>query len=340
MIHFRSYYYAAPQSIFNLPFSETLAPLTLTCTLTKSTTETSSNSFPISGFEDEDDSQGLSTLDPGLDDHSSTFQEVADLITDGQEYLAAAGGLGGRGNADVSSPLAFKRGRPRFAARAEGSDGDFCEAELSLKTIADVGLVGFPNAGKSSLLGAVSSSTPEVAEYPFTTLHPYVGVVRFTDADRFTIADIPGLVEGASENKGLGHRFLRHVERTSALVFVLDASHVQTKSLVHDFLALVEELERYQPGLSTKPCLLLLNKVDVAEKEVESSRKEEVLLERWCAEVQALERDEPEAALKFPQIDMVLPVSAMQGYGIRDAVHGIRRLLEKTGMTMGEGLSR
>ena len=279
---------------------------------------------------DEDSDEPLEELED-----EEPFVQVADLVEDGQEFLAAAGGPGGRGNADISSPFVFKRGQPRYAARAEGGAGKTCLVELSLKTIADVGLVGFPNAGKSTLLGSVSSSTPEVAAYPFTTLHPYVGVVRFTDAERFTIADIPGLVEGASENKGLGHRFLRHVERTSVLAYVIDASQIQTTSLVSDFVALANELERYQSGLSSKPCMLFLNKVDKIEHVEKGS-----LIQQWDKELRDLQLNSPEVALTLPQVMDIVEVSAMQGQGLRDAVHKMRRLLEGTGLSMGEGLHR
>ena len=195
-------------------------------------------------------------------------QVLADLKEDGDSITVCTGGNGGRGNSDFLRGSYKAINTAKAERRKKGKEGTFKSVELTLKTIADAGLVGFPNAGKSTLLGALSKSKPEVAPYPFTTLHPYVGVLEFTDTERLTVADIPGLVEGASENKGLGHDFLRHVERTHVLVYVIDVSGSNTEDIAHDFAALVNELEMYKTGITSRPSLVVLNKVDSYDKKV------------------------------------------------------------------------
>ncbi len=181
---------------------------------------------------------------------------VAELLRDGESVVVAHGGRGGRGNA------AFRPGLQQHSRIAEeGGAGEAVTLLLSLKLIADVGLVGFPNAGKSSLLRALSNATPKVAPYPFTTLHPHLGRVRTSAHEELTLADIPGLVEGAHANRGLGHNFLRHVERTSLLCYVLDLASEQPP--LEQLTMLRRELELYQPGLAQQPCLLVANKADV-----------------------------------------------------------------------------
>ncbi|KAL1527053.1 hypothetical protein AB1Y20_015738 [Prymnesium parvum] len=180
---------------------------------------------------------------------------VAELLRSGDAVVVAAGGAGGRGN------KVFKTGKLQNTSLAEnGKDGEAVTLLLSLKLIADVGLVGFPNAGKSSLLAALSNARPRIADYPFTTLHPYLGNVMVTPLRSFIVADIPGLVSGAHANVGLGHAFLRHIERTSVLCYVLDLSSPQPPFA--QLLALQSELELYQPGLSQRPCVLVANKAD------------------------------------------------------------------------------
>lgn len=183
---------------------------------------------------------------------------VADLNENGMRVLLAKGGRGGRGNARfVSSTNRV----PRYCET--GKPGEEKEFQLELKTIADVGLVGFPNAGKSTLLGAVSAARPKVASYPFTTLNPVVGVVEYPDFERILMADIPGLIEGAHDNVGLGHAFLRHIERTSVLVYVLDMGGVDGRSPLDDLKHLKEELELYMPGLSKRAAMVIANKMDL-----------------------------------------------------------------------------
>jgi GTP-binding protein len=182
---------------------------------------------------------------------------LADLVGPGTELVIAEGGRGGLGNAALASA---KRKAPGFALL--GEPGDELEVVLELKVVADIGLVGFPSAGKSSLIAAISRARPKIADYPFTTLVPNLGVVTAGDTT-FTVADVPGLIEGASEGRGLGHEFLRHVERCAALVHVVDTATIEPGRNPVDDLAVIEnELSRYG-GLEDRPRLVALNKIDV-----------------------------------------------------------------------------
>ncbi|UDQ97624.1 GTPase ObgE [Lentisphaerota bacterium WC36G] len=189
---------------------------------------------------------------------AETKEFIVDLNEEGMSFVIAEGGRGGRGNAR------FATSTNRAPRRCEpGIEGQERIIELELKTIADVGLVGFPNAGKSTLLGAVSAAKPKTAPYPFTTLHPMVGVVEFEDFTRLTIADIPGLIEGAHDNVGLGHEFLKHIERTKLLCYVLDMAGVDGRHPWEDFEALKRELDLYMKGLSERPTVVIANKMDI-----------------------------------------------------------------------------
>jgi GTP-binding protein len=191
-------------------------------------------------------------------DESGTV--IADLVGTGTRFTAAAGGKGGLGNAALSS---HKRKAPGFALK--GEPGDERALVLELKTVADIGLVGFPNAGKSSLIAAMSAARPKIANYPFTTLIPNLGVAEAGDV-QFVVADVPGLIPGASEGKGLGHDFLRHVERCSALVHVLDcATEEPGRDPITDLDTIEAELAAYSPELAARPKLVVLNKIDVPE---------------------------------------------------------------------------
>ncbi len=186
---------------------------------------------------------------------------LVDLANHGDRWLVAAGGDGGRGNARF---LSNARRAPKFAE--QGEDGQEDWVRLELKLLADLALVGFPNAGKSTLISRISRAKPKIANYPFTTLEPNLGVVQLGDFD-FVVADIPGLIEGAHEGKGLGHQFLRHVERARALVVLVDLAPMDGRSVENQVEVLLEELELYQPDLLDRPRLVAQAKADVAQIE-------------------------------------------------------------------------
>jgi len=186
---------------------------------------------------------------------------LADLVTHGDRLLAARGGRGGRGNARF---LSNARRAPGFAE--QGEYGEEFWLRLEVKLLADAALVGFPNAGKSTLISSVSAAKPKIADYPFTTLEPHLGVVRFQDHE-FVLADIPGLVEGAAEGRGLGHTFLRHVERARVLVILLDLASAEGRSASEQRDVLLAELEQYRPVLLERPRLVVANKADVVSGE-------------------------------------------------------------------------
>ncbi len=184
---------------------------------------------------------------------------VADLTTDGQQFILSKGGRGGLGNRNFATA---RRQTPRFAQPGEaGEEGDY---RLELRLIADVGLVGYPNAGKSTLLTAISHARPKIAPYPFTTLHPQIGIVEYKDFYRLTVCDVPGLIEGASNNVGLGHAFLRHIKRCKMLVLLLDMAGTDARLPWDDYKQLLRELELYDPALLEKPRLVVANKMDEA----------------------------------------------------------------------------
>ena len=182
---------------------------------------------------------------------------IADLVMEGDRWLAARGGQGGRGNARF---LSNRRRAPSFAEQAE--IGEERWLDLELKLMADVALVGFPNSGKSTFIARISAARPKIADYPFTTLEPHLGVVRFEDFE-FVVADIPGLIEGASAGRGLGHRFLRHIERARVLVILLDLTQPE-RSPAEQERILLEELRRHHPDLVARPRLVVGSKADAA----------------------------------------------------------------------------
>ncbi len=183
---------------------------------------------------------------------------IADLTADGQSTVVAQGGIGGRGNAMFKSST---NQTPRYAQ--PGTPGEECRVHLELRLLADVGLVGFPNAGKSTFISRISAARPRIADFPFTTLVPNLGVVRLSDEESFVVADIPGLIEGAHSGQGLGHRFLRHISRTAILVHLLDAGGLSGRDPLDDFHTINRELQRYDEELAGKRQLVVANKIDL-----------------------------------------------------------------------------
>ncbi len=231
---------------------------------------------------------------------AETGETIADLARDGERALLARGGAGGLGN------LHFKSSTNRAPRQfTHGEEGQHRRLQLELKVLADVGLLGLPNAGKSTLIRAVSAARPKVADYPFTTLAPNLGTVR-ADAERsFVVADIPGLIEGAADGAGLGHQFLRHLARTRLLLHVVDLAPFDADAdPVHDARAIVRELKRYDPALHAKPRWLVLNKVDLIPDDERDARvRAFVRAYRW----------------KGP----VFPIAAINGSGCPELVRAV-----------------
>jgi GTP-binding protein len=198
---------------------------------------------------------GTQVFDP------ETNELLFDFVEPGQRYLAAKGGKGGWGNAHFATPT---RRAPKY--HYTGRPGDERELQLELKLIADVGLVGFPNAGKSTLISVISAAKPKIADYPFTTLEPNLGVVDMGDFHTFVVADIPGLIEGASDGAGLGHRFLRHVERTKLILHLVDVSSLSGRDPVSDYEIIERELANYDAELAERPQIVVATKTDAIDE--------------------------------------------------------------------------
>ena len=192
---------------------------------------------------------------------AETGDLMCDLAEEGQRWLAAKGGRGGFGNSHFATST---NRAPRY--HQEGSPGEEHEFQLELKLLADVGLVGFPNAGKSTLISTISAAKPKIADYPFTTLEPHLGVVDLGDYRTFVVADIPGLIEGAHEGAGLGDRFLRHVERTKLLLHLVDVSSASGRDAVGDYEAINRELLAYDPQLAERPQIVVATKIDALDE--------------------------------------------------------------------------
>lgn len=195
---------------------------------------------------------------PGTTVYDDKGALLCDLLHPGERFVIAKGGRGGRGNAHFATPT--NRTPTKFEP---GEEGEKRIVKLELRLIADVGIVGYPNSGKSTLLKSISAASPKVADYPFTTLSPNLGVVDLVDFERFVVADIPGIIEGAHLGKGMGLEFLRHIERTRLLVFLIDVSK---KDSVLDYQRLKAELNTYDPELMEKPKILVFNKVDLLDE--------------------------------------------------------------------------
>ncbi|MCE1188389.1 MAG: GTPase ObgE [Ignavibacteria bacterium] len=192
--------------------------------------------------------------------NADTDEVIYDFTQKGESFCIAKGGRGGKGNSNFATP---SNQTPRFAE--DGKPGEEYNVILELKLIADVGLVGFPNAGKSTLISTISAAKPKIADYPFTTLEPNLGIVRYKDFKSLTVADIPGIIEGASEGKGLGLQFLRHIERTKILCFLIDCS---SETFREDIDILMNELHQYSETLAEKDKILAFSKSDIANPEI------------------------------------------------------------------------
>ena len=241
---------------------------------------------------------------------AGTGEILSDLKTAGDRVVVAAGGKGGKGNAHFVSST---NRSPRHAQ--PGLPGEERELDIELRLLADVGIVGLPNAGKSTLIAAISAVRPKIADYPFTTLVPNLGVVTYGEGKSFVVADIPGLIEGAHRGEGLGHKFLKHVSRTSLLIHLLDASKIGEEDPLADWVAVNRELELFDPALADKPQIVVANKIDLPEGR---------------AKLQLLEKLLAPAFLPF------CAISAVTGEGLRKLERLIGDKLEKSKTSRGE----
>ncbi|MEM4658709.1 MAG: GTPase ObgE, partial [Candidatus Methanosuratincola sp.] len=234
---------------------------------------------------------------------AATGKVIADLTRHGQRVTVARGGKGGKGNARFATPT---NQAPRYAER--GEDGEEKTLHLELKLLADVGIVGFPNAGKSTLISRISAATPKIADYPFTTLVPNLGVVRYGDGKTFVVADIPGLIKGAHEGAGLGIAFLKHIERTRVLIHLLDLSPYTGRDPIEDYKTMNEELAAYDADLPKKPQVVAANKIDLKEAQENLSRVKEYFHKKGIE---------------------VIPISSLTGEGLERLVQETAALLER-----------
>lgn len=234
-------------------------------------------------------------------------QIITDMSYENSREVILKGGNGGKGNQHFATPTMQV---PKYAQ--PGKPGVELEVQLELKVIADVGLVGFPNVGKSTFLSRVTNAQPKIANYHFTTLNPNLGVVDLEGTDGFVIADIPGLIEGASEGVGLGHEFLRHIERTRVLIHIVDAASTEGRDPVADIHAINRELEAYNPEIATRPQVIAANKIDCFYGE-----EKEVVLELLKKEF------EPEGIRVFP-------ISAVTGEGVKELLYYTKQMLNET----------
>jgi GTPase len=270
---------AGADKIVKVPVGTVVWPVEQSTPVISSKVEGSREATSNESARDSSTSLGMTGKDP-----------LVDLARDEQEFVLCCGGAGGKGN------VHFKSSRNRAPRRyTEGEEGEQGHFLLELRTIADAGLVGYPNAGKSTLLRKISAARPKVAAYPFTTLHPIVGVIEFPGYRRAKVADIPGLIEGAHRGVGLGHEFLRHITRCGVLIFVLDVSGSEGRNPVEDLQNLRREIDLYDPTLSSRAWFVVANKMDLP------GAKENL---------KALQE-------RFPKLRIV-PTSAAKGEGIDD----------------------
>lgn len=233
---------------------------------------------------------------------------IADMSGENRRQIVLKGGRGGKGNMNYATPTMQV---PKYAQ--PGQEAQELEVRLELKVIADVGLVGFPNVGKSTFLSRVSNARPKIANYHFTTLNPNLGVVDMEGCGGFVIADIPGLIEGASEGAGLGHEFLRHIERTRVMIHIVDAASVEGRDPIEDIYKINRELEAYNPEIASRPQVIAANKVDALYTEE--------------GEMSAVEKLKAEFE---PKGIRVFPISAVSGQGIKELLYYVKELLEQT----------
>jgi len=226
-------------------------------------------------------------------------QIIADLVDDGAEVIVARGGKGGRGNAEFATST---NQAPRIAE--QGTEGEERTIELELKLLADVGLVGFPNAGKSTLISRISAAKPKIADYPFTTLVPNLGIVRVGEGKSFVVADMPGLIEGAHQGKGLGIQFLRHIERTRMIVYLIECIRSDPK---RDYKTLVGELQSFKKELAHRPHIVAITKMDLANEALRKKLRN----------------------ISFGKKVAIYFISAVTGEGVRELTDGIWKSLSK-----------
>lgn len=242
---------------------------------------------------------------------AETGQIITDMSYENKREVVLQGGRGGKGNQHYATPTMQV---PKYAQ--PGKPGIELEVQLELKVIADVGLVGFPNAGKSTFLSRVTNAQPKIANYPFTTLNPNLGVVDLEGADGFVIADIPGLIEGASEGVGLGHEFLRHIERTRVLIHMVDAASTEGRDPLEDIKTIQKELEAYNPQIAARPQVIAANKIDCFAGGGQSPYTEQ------GETVLAAIKEEFE-----PKGMRVFPISAVSGQGVKELLYYTKQLL-------------
>jgi GTPase len=234
--------------------------------------------------------------------YDETDEVIGDLILDGQEMVVAKGGRGGRGNSHFKTSV---NRAPKYAE--QGEEREEKTIKLELKLLADISVIGFPNVGKSTLISKISAARPKVADYPFTTLTPNLGVVSYDEGRTFVVADVPGLIEGAHVGTGLGIRFLKHIERTKIIIHLIDISPLTKREPVEDYKILNNELEAYSPVLQKKPQIVALNKIDIKEAN-----------ERLV-----------EIRKKFKKIRVeIFPISAVTGEGINKLIREATRQLK------------
>ncbi|MCI7042750.1 MAG: GTPase ObgE [Lachnospiraceae bacterium] len=231
---------------------------------------------------------------------------ITDLSGDNKRFLLLQGGRGGNGNQHYATSTMQV---PKYAQ--PGQPAKELELQLELKVIADVGLVGFPNVGKSTLLTRVSNARPQIANYHFTTINPHLGVVDLDDAKGFVMADIPGLIEGASEGVGLGFEFLRHIERTKVIIHIVDAASTEGRDPIADIYAINKELQAYNPEIAARPQVIAANKIDMIFDDGSGTNPVEALKKEF-----------------EPQGIAVYPISAINGKGIRELLYHVRELLD------------